>query len=61
MPGMPSVESLKGTCQFYQLFSSDESFAIKVFRESGDVIMKLPVPVPSKGFSKMASLSGRFD
>lgn len=46
------------TCKFYQLFSSEELFSIDLFNETGDVISKSPVPVPSTTFTELASLSG---
>lgn len=49
------------TCEFYQLFSSEELFAVDLFNETGDVIKKSPVPVPSKTFTEMTSLNGWFD
>lgn len=49
------------TCEFYQLFSSEEPFAIDLFNETGDVITKSPVPEPSKSSTEMASLGGWFN
>jgi splicing suppressor protein 51 len=48
-------------CDFYQMLSSEQLLAIDVFNVVGNITTMVPIPVPSRSFTQMASLSGWFD